>query len=659
MIIKKLVLVNIRSYEKQVINFREGITVFSGRTGSGKSTVLIGVEYALFGGMISLTNASLLRRGANKGRVELTFTHRGNDYTVARGLKKVGNRVSVDDKHLSIKKNDRTLPLMARATDITQKILEILGFPEEGNPLELFQVTSYTKQGEIRKIIDMRPEERQQYIDRALQISKYQIAYDNVRDVVNYFEKKKEKLRGRLESLSTLREEVEKHSEELEKMKEEISVARQKLKVVKEAYQRIHFKLEEKKEKALKLREEKQEFDRVMGRLESLEDSINSARKELEQVKEVLEEEEVEPVNRGELESKRARVEARINVLSNDSEQVVRDLKELSERVKGEKHCPLCKQAISEELFRQIKEGYESDMSAINKRVAELKKKRHELEELIKEARKKEARKKRREANKVWLEKTRKKIEEYLEEEKGLEEKKKELEGQVKHYEEFRKRIDELREAEKKHYSEKQSLSQRVSMISLNMESARDRITKKKEELKKLKKEQERASRLRELIKKLHEMRESIRNIREVVRNKFLEDFRFQFQKKFEEIRKSEGTYSVDIKKDYEPVAFADDQETSIESLSGGEKTSVALAYRLALSEIASQASSIERMQVLLLDEPTTGFDAQDVKALPEVLRSIRSIPQIIIVTHEPELKTAADHVFEVKKREGVSKITS
>ena len=59
-----------------------------------------------------------------------------------------------------------------------------------------------------------------------------------------------------------------------------------------------------------------------------------------------------------------------------------------------------------------------------------------------------------------------------------------------------------------------------------------------------------------------------------------------------------------------------------------------------------------------MLDEPTTGFDEEDIKALPEVLRNIRHIPQIIIVTHEASLKEAADHKFEVEKVKGVSTVS-
>ena len=49
MILKKLELQNIRSYKEEVIVFSVGKTLFQGDIGSGKSTILMAIEFALFG----------------------------------------------------------------------------------------------------------------------------------------------------------------------------------------------------------------------------------------------------------------------------------------------------------------------------------------------------------------------------------------------------------------------------------------------------------------------------------------------------------------------------------------------------------------------------------------------------------------------------------
>ena len=49
MIIKRVKLNNIRSYIKEELNFDKGITLLSGNIGSGKSTILLAIDFALFG----------------------------------------------------------------------------------------------------------------------------------------------------------------------------------------------------------------------------------------------------------------------------------------------------------------------------------------------------------------------------------------------------------------------------------------------------------------------------------------------------------------------------------------------------------------------------------------------------------------------------------
>jgi len=90
--------------------------------------------------------------------------------------------------------------------------------------------------------------------------------------------------------------------------------------------------------------------------------------------------------------------------------------------------------------------------------------------------------------------------------------------------------------------------------------------------------------------------------------------------------------------------------------LSGGEKTSLALAYRLALNSIVQKVSTGIKSNLLILDEPTDGFSKEQLFKIREVLNEIKC-PQVIIVSHERELESFADQVLRVEKREGVSEI--
>ena len=75
MIIKSIRLNNIRSYLDESIDFPLGSTLLAGDIGSGKSTVLQAIEFALFGTRGAA--AQLLRHGQDTGSVELAFSCSG------------------------------------------------------------------------------------------------------------------------------------------------------------------------------------------------------------------------------------------------------------------------------------------------------------------------------------------------------------------------------------------------------------------------------------------------------------------------------------------------------------------------------------------------------------------------------------------------------
>ena len=73
MIIKSLELNNIRSYKYQEIEFLEGSTLLSGDIGAGKTSILLGIEFALFGLQPGQRGSSLLRNGETQGSVIIEF----------------------------------------------------------------------------------------------------------------------------------------------------------------------------------------------------------------------------------------------------------------------------------------------------------------------------------------------------------------------------------------------------------------------------------------------------------------------------------------------------------------------------------------------------------------------------------------------------------
>ena len=104
---------------------------------------------------------------------------------------------------------------------------------------------------------------------------------------------------------------------------------------------------------------------------------------------------------------------------------------------------------------------------------------------------------------------------------------------------------------------------------------------------------------------------------------------------------------------DYNISVFGPEGKVNLDMVSGGEEIAIALSLRLGIAQLMSKGI----IETILLDEPTVHLDAYRKQELIEVFRSMTTIPQMIIVTHDSELETAADRIIKVKKDDGISKI--
>ncbi|HEV2428505.1 MAG TPA: SMC family ATPase [Thermoplasmata archaeon] len=107
----------------------------------------------------------------------------------------------------------------------------------------------------------------------------------------------------------------------------------------------------------------------------------------------------------------------------------------------------------------------------------------------------------------------------------------------------------------------------------------------------------------------------------------------------------------------FSPSVEIEGEWTPPEALSGGERTALALAYRLALGQVVRSLERL-RLATLLLDEPTDGFSPEQVQRMGEVLREL-GVPQVILVSHESALEGVADRVLRVRKAEGISSVST
>src|SRR3989344_5001049 len=126
--LNKIKLQNIRSYLSEEIEFPEGSVLLSGDIGSGKSTILLAIDFALFGlRKGSLSGGSLLRNGKNVGGVELYFEIDGKSVVVKRNLKRRNDSIVQDAGYIilnGVKKEGTAL-------EIKDSVLNLLNYPRE------------------------------------------------------------------------------------------------------------------------------------------------------------------------------------------------------------------------------------------------------------------------------------------------------------------------------------------------------------------------------------------------------------------------------------------------------------------------------------------------------------------------------------------------
>ncbi|MEK6917229.1 MAG: hypothetical protein AABW92_05810, partial [Nanoarchaeota archaeon] len=115
----------------------------------------------------------------------------------------------------------------------------------------------------------------------------------------------------------------------------------------------------------------------------------------------------------------------------------------------------------------------------------------------------------------------------------------------------------------------------------------------------------------------------------------------------------------IDLDEEFSVKITQDGYETTVEGLSGGEKTSVALAYRLALNKVINDLiPRIKTKDLIILDEPTDGFSTEQLDKVRDVLRAL-NMKQTIIVSHEPKMESFVNNIIRISKIDNISKVIS
>jgi len=222
MILNSLIIDNIRSYEHEEVEFPRGISLFEGDIGSGKSTVLMSIEFALFG-LGSQKAESLLSKKYDTGAVILDFSVDGERYEVKRALLRKSSGVNQDPKNSWIKNAGVKEPLSP--SELKQRVLQVLKFNEPADPKaesKIFRYAIFTPQEAMKEVLfDSR--KRLETIRKAFGIEDYSIAHSNAKEVLTEIKTKLAVLKDRFSDITQLESEIAESRETISKLESEIS----------------------------------------------------------------------------------------------------------------------------------------------------------------------------------------------------------------------------------------------------------------------------------------------------------------------------------------------------------------------------------------------------------------------------------------------------
>jgi len=686
MLLKSIKLENIRSYTSQEINFPEGSVLLSGDIGSGKSSILLGIEFALFGiRRKHLDGTALLRHGKNTGSVELKFMLDGKEIIVKRTLKKSKDKVEQNSGYIII----NGVKKLATAVELKTMILELLGYPKElitKTKNLVYRYTVYTPQEEMKEILVEEEEARLDTLRKVFGIDRYKRIGENCLIVTRNIKERRKELQGKMSGLEEKRQQKSKAEKETAKLDEEgqelapkLESAKNDVKEKKEAIEEIEDKIKEfnslKKEFELTALDEKNrhnEFKRIRAETEEIEKRLVDLRKEIKEKDTIDKESLEEKTNAKEHEIDAAEKRIReINSALNEFRIRKRHAEEVKSKILKISKCPTCEQEVSKEYKDDVIRKENNNIDEANKGMESYSEKEEEsekklvlLKKELQELKKKESEISIIEFKKRELNEKTKRKEELLSKQVEL---KKDIGELYSKKTELSKKIDSMKDIEDEYKKLKLKLNaalEKDKHLEIEKRGIEERILGIKRTIDLIDKEILAKEKAKESLNYLGELLEwlekgftnLVATMEKQVMLNVYHEFNELFKKWFDALIEDE-TISVRLDDSFTPIVEQNGYEMPVANLSGGERTAAALAYRLALNKVVNDLmNTIKTKDLIILDEPTDGFSSEQLDRVREVLEQI-GVKQTIIVSHESKIESFVDNVIRIGKNEHVSEV--
>jgi exonuclease SbcC len=200
---------------------------------------------------------------------------------------------------------------------------------------------------------------------------------------------------------------------------------------------------------------------------------------------------------------------------------------------------------------------------------------------------------------------------------------------------------------------ELRSLKQRKADISLRVDDLQERLDIAQKKI-------DRKEKIVKLLGIVDRIRAAYRSVQPKLRGEFVKYLQQTVQNQLDILVGDLGSaLSLEIDETYSPFVYSESHRREVSNLSGGERTLLAFAYRIGLGQLIMQSRTGHGLHMLLLDEPTESLGREDgsVERLAEAVSRLKTIEQIIAVTHNEDFAEKAEHVIRIEKEVGESQV--
>jgi len=692
--INSIELGNFLSHAETKLNFGEGVTVFVGPNGAGKSGIIDAITFALFGQHTRKSNKGLIRRGENQGYARINFSINNKILQATRKINLQGTLSSqflekTDDGWTTIAEGERK----QFGESMTRKIEEFIGLD-----FEKLKIASIVQQGELNSIIKAKPKEFKELINAVIGIDKLDISSENMKIVLKNFRETILKEFGYDDShIEILKNEIKEKELEIKKnkpLKEKLE--EEKLKRKKEI-SILKKKIEEDLPKLDKI---KQLESRKLELVKYAKDAISSIQKE------VLENERKIRDCEGCFEhlDDKKRIEKSLEMVELAIKETGKKIQEFEIRVISLKEqlslakklqlengkCPVCDSKV-DRLNPLFQEKHLTDeQNNIKKKITSLEnqnemyeKKKQEFSNVFQQITEDEATlrahsinnkkeidtlKKEISLQKINIQKIPININSGMLVEvasidshaKLLFEKIMELENETRNFDE--NNFSTLRNSLDDKQQELSETDQKLGGILEKIRNAKELVDKNMLIVKELVFVKDYISQINEIQENLFNRDGSVAtSLRSWALNTIsakASEYLNMLNTKIQRIELSEKTRDVSI------TCYSKNTIFDLESLSGGEQVSIALALRLGMTQLLGSSN----LNFIILDEPTMFLDEERRRSLVKVLsqlsditNSLKSTLQFIIITHDSEIfeDSSVEQIFKFESSNNGTIVTA